>query len=84
MSEGLKARLRECLAKSGWDFDPPGEDESLRDLGLDSLALALWVVEIERELGVKLPPARINFEELATFAKVEALVRTALGAAGKG
>ena len=69
----LKETLRACLKRSGWEFDLPEDDESLRDLGLDSLGMALWIVEVERTLGMKFSPQRMaggRFDTLAEFAQI--------------
>lgn len=49
----LKQTLRECLKRSGWEYNLPEDGESLRDLGLDSLGFALWIVDVERTLAMK-------------------------------
>ncbi len=69
----LNQTLRDCLKRSGWDFDLPEDDESLRDLGLDSLGMALWIVEVERTLGMKFSPQRMGggrFDTLAEFRQI--------------
>ncbi len=74
MSTEVKKRVQECLVRSGWDMDLPGEDEVLADLGFDSLGLALWVVEIEREFGLRFPPKQVNFLEFKSLGAVSGIV----------
>lgn len=77
MSDTMK-RVRECLVRSGWEFDLPGDQDSLVDLGLDSLGLALWVVEMEKEFGVRFPPTETRLQTLTSLSKVSEVINTLL------
>ncbi len=64
------------LLETGQDLSP---EASLDELGLDSMARALLVVELERALGVTLPERSLT---TATFATAESLWRAVRGSMG--
>lgn len=67
-------RVRDCLVRSGWEFELPQDTESLVDLGFDSLGLALWVVEIEREFKIRISPKQVSFIEFSNLSRVTEIV----------
>jgi acyl carrier protein len=55
--------------------DPPGPDADLIESGvLDSLALVELLFAIEQELGVEIPPDRLEVERFRTLAALAELV----------
>lgn len=75
MLENISKRLGECLIRSGWEYGLPKSTDSLIDLGLDSLGLALWVVEIEREFKIRILPKQVKFVEFSNLDKVAEIVK---------
>ena len=53
----------EALTASGWPSDELKADESLLDLGFDSLALALLVSEIERQCKIRVNVVDISIAD---------------------
>lgn len=75
--------LKEALLASGWMHPEVAPEDSLLDLGFDSLALALWVAEVERTCGVKVPFAHLTIDNFETIEKASKILDPILKGAGK-
>jgi acyl carrier protein len=81
MSEAMTAaerKLHEALLASGWPHPEVGAKDSLIDLGFDSLALALWVAELERHCQVRIPFAHLALDKWATIEKAARILEPVL------
>ena len=66
--------LRVALVASGWPHGDVKVDDSLLDLGLDSLTLALWVAELERQHQVKIPFDHLTIDQWETLNKAVSIL----------
>lgn len=66
---GTQKKLYDALLASGWMHPDVEPADSLIDLGFDSLALALWVAELERECNVKIPFVHLTIDRWETIEK---------------
>jgi len=78
--------LKEAIAQvCGIDAAAIQPNSRLADLGVDSLATAEVLVDVEIRLGRQLPSGTLRrLEQAATFADVAALFEDAFGAAPPG
>lgn len=79
----LQKTLWDALLASGWMHPDIGAGDSLTDLGFDSLALALWVAELERACGVKIPFVHLTVDRWDSIDKAAAILEPILKGAGK-
>jgi acyl carrier protein len=75
--------LKEALLGSGWMHPEVAPEDSLLDLGFDSLALALWVSEVERTCSVKIPFIHLTIDNFETIEKASLILEPILRGAGK-
>ena len=77
MDETLAALRRLITEKFGIDADAIDADASIALAGIDSLALAELLFDIEEHFGVRLPDTREGVDSLRTLAELVAHLRTA-------
>jgi acyl carrier protein len=57
------------------------DDDDLLDIGVDSLGFATFVLFIETEWNIVIPPEEVLLENFQTIARIETYVRGRLGKA---
>jgi acyl carrier protein len=57
------------------------DDDDLLDIGVDSLGFATFVLFIETEWNIVIPPEDVLLENFQTIARIETYVRGRLGKA---
>lgn len=72
--DAIMDKIQSCLRKTSPDLPFAGENDDLVDLGLDSLRLAMLVVELERGFATKIPLDKILIENFRTLAHIRALI----------
>jgi acyl carrier protein len=70
----IEKQVYQALMASGWPDSEVKTNESLVDLGLDSLALALWVSELERQCQLRIPFELLSLEQWETIEKAANLL----------
>ena len=73
----MENKIKALLIASGLSEVPASRDESLAGYGLDSLTVVLFVVELEKTLGIKIDPNDAMIENFATISTIEALISKA-------
>ena len=81
--EGIHKKIYDALRASGWMHPEVAPGDSLIDLGLDSLALALWVAELERALNVKIPFVYLTVDRWESIEKAASILEPILRGEGK-
>lgn len=74
----VEQKVRDALVASGWPHPDVSKGESLLDLGLDSLGLALWVAELERHAQVKIPFVHLTMDRFETVEKAAKILESIL------
>lgn len=64
-------RILSTLSKARYANIPEDKNKNLYDLGMDSLILALWVIELENEFKIKIPLIPLQKERFETLASTE-------------
>ncbi|MDP1602882.1 MAG: acyl carrier protein [Legionella sp.] len=67
----LVSRIQSTLKNAGFFEVPDDKDANLIDLGLDSLFLALWIIELEQEFKLKIPVIPLVKERFESIAAIE-------------
>ncbi|WP_454782035.1 acyl carrier protein [Legionella sp. WA2022007384] len=67
----LTERIRNTLAKIGLNNLPQDSSASLEQGGLDSLMLALLIIELEREFKIKIPVIPLIKEHYESIGNIE-------------
>jgi len=66
----LTERILTTLKKARLVNMPENENKNLFHLGIDSLVLALWILELEREFKIKIPLVPIQKNRFETLDSV--------------
>lgn len=64
-------RIKSTLLGAGFLELPSDIHAKLADWGLDSLILALWILELEHEFGINIPVIPLDSERFESLAAVE-------------
>ncbi|KTC90745.1 acyl carrier protein [Fluoribacter dumoffii] len=67
----LTERIRKTLIKIGLPQLPPDPSAPLEQGGLDSLMLALLIIELEREFKIKIPVMPLVKERFESISSIE-------------
>jgi len=76
MSDDLKEKLRAIVMEVA-ELDEVPDDESFKDLGIDSMMAIEIVADVERTYKVKIPEAEL--EQITDLLSVVRLVQSKLG-----
>jgi D-alanine--poly(phosphoribitol) ligase subunit 2 len=71
-------RIRASLVRAGLENIPADASLELQDFGMDSLMLALSVIEIEREFGVKFKNFNLIKDSFKTIRSLEKMIEELL------
>lgn len=75
MSAKAQHLVSDALQRAGFSGSIGDADARLADHGVDSLMLALWIVELETEFGIRFSIDEMESDAFATLGGVEALLR---------
>lgn len=75
MGQSTTDRIRTILLNSGLESLPESSTESLVPYGMDSLVLAMVVLNLEGEFKTRIPTDQIRMENFTTLSSMEALVK---------
>lgn len=64
-------RILATLKKARFGNIPEDKNKNLFNLGIDSLILALWVIELEKEFNIKIPLMPLQKERFETLTSTE-------------
>lgn len=70
----FKTRIKSALAKAGL-VEVPNDNEALENYGLNSLILALLIIELEKEFKIKIPVLPIAKERFVSVSSIEEFVK---------
>ncbi len=69
----MKDKIRDCLTQLG--IGDIGDDDALLvDYGFDSLSLVLMVIEIEKQLHIKVPGTMATEENFKSITQIEKML----------
>ncbi len=71
----MKTKIRDYLNQVGLDELPSEDDADLSDYGFDSLMIVLLVVEIEKDLGIRIPGSLATKENFESISSIELLIK---------
>ena len=71
----MMSKSRNFLTEVGLEELPADDDAELNDYGFDSLMIVLLVVEIEKDLGIRVPGALATKENFQTISTIAHLVK---------
>lgn len=75
----MENRIRDILEQSGLAQLPADPNASLTSYGLDSLALVLLVIRLEKEFGLKINPAAATLDNFSSIERIKSSLLQAGG-----
>ena len=76
----MKDKIKQSLLSAGLPSVPEDSGAALADYGFDSLMIVLFILDLQRQVGVQIPAHEVTNENMQSLDSIDQLLKR-LGAA---